>query len=110
MESLFLPMAFISEDMMGMLIGVLFMMIPIIWILTKHQQRMTTLLRADQGNQPLPNPEVHHLRIEVQQLRDLVAQQTVMIDNLVSSQSDLVKSLQERGDLRTRLVADERAV
>lgn len=75
-------------------------MIPIVAILTKHQQKMAEIIHQNQANRNLPNPEIDALRREVSELRQLVHQQTINIDNLTS-----VRPQAPSEDLRTNLGA-----
>lgn len=72
------------EELVAIIIGGITMMIPIVYILTKHQQKMATILRQDQiqGNAT----EVHR---ELAALREIVHQQTIAIDNVSRAQADL---------------------
>lgn len=70
------------EDLLGVLIGLVALLIPIVAILTRHQQRMAELLR---GSQPqLQNDQVEQLRREISDLRQVVHQQTIALDSASS--------------------------
>ena len=52
-------------------------MTPIVWILTKHQQKMATIMRQDQGQGNSAD-----VQRELAALREIVHQQTIAIDNI----------------------------
>ncbi|MBC8065955.1 MAG: hypothetical protein H7Y17_14070 [Chlorobia bacterium] len=66
-----------GEAILGLLLGGIFLMTPIVWILTKHQQKMATIMRQDQtqGNSV-------EIQRELASLREIVHQQTIAIDNI----------------------------
>lgn len=61
-----------------------FLSTPIIWILTKHQQKMTQL-HHERHHSALPQPEVQR---EIAELKSIVYQQTIAIDNLTRQVSN----------------------
>ncbi len=75
-------LAEIGPEMIAVFIPVIALCIPIVAVLTKHQQRMAELLHGSQG---VNVEETHRMRNELNQLRDLVAQQTIALDDLRSS-------------------------
>jgi hypothetical protein len=84
-----MPLAAI-EDVMPFLIPIVLFMIPIVWILTYHQRKMAELMHGS-GSNALPNPEINELRREVQELKQVVHQQTIAIDNLKALPSGAMK-------------------
>jgi len=68
------------EDIIGLASVVLIFGIPIIAILTGHQRKMAELMR--QPVQGAFNPETQALREEIRELKQLVYQQSIAIDNL----------------------------
>ncbi len=56
-------------------------MIPIVYILVKHQQKMAEIIHSNR----LPTPEVESLRREVADLKALMHQQVIAIDSRGSS-------------------------
>jgi hypothetical protein len=89
---------FIGPELLAIFIPIVAMMIPIVAILTKHQQKMAETIHHGQnvGNQ-YNAMEVASLRDEVRQLRELSAQQTIAFDNLQ-------RTIQtQNNDLRQRL-------
>ena len=85
------------EEIVAIVIGGITMMIPIVFILTKHQQKMATILRQDQAQNN--SPEVYR---ELAALREVVHQQTIAIDNLSRSQADMRAEI-VRQDLHQRV-------
>lgn len=72
-----------AEDIFPFLLGAILFMIPIVAILTQHQQKMAKILRENAANDR--SHETESLRREVEALRQLVLQQTIAIDNLAAS-------------------------
>ncbi len=64
------------------IIPILIFLIPIIAILTAHQRKMAELIHGKENSQQ--NPEVAALRHEVYELKQLIHQQAIAIDNLTS--------------------------
>lgn len=73
----FLADGFFSPEVIGPMCGVVALMIPIVAILVKHQQRMAEILHRS-----APSPEVDAMRREIADLKALVHQQTIQIDSL----------------------------
>ena len=69
------------EDAFPFLIPIVLFMIPIVAILTHHQRKMAELLHGSRQN-TLPNAEIEALRREVQEVKQIVHQQTIAIDSL----------------------------
>ena len=68
-----------GKDFAPMIASIFVMMIPIVAILTRHQQKMTMLMRQDQ--QPL-NPDLYALQNDVQQLKSMVSSIAMSVDDL----------------------------
>jgi hypothetical protein len=65
-------------------------MIPIIAILTAHQRKMAELMHQ---RKPEANPhELLELRRDVQQLKEIVSQQAIQMDDFLSNQRKLSAS------------------
>jgi len=73
--------------MMALLIPITIFMIPIIAILTHHQRKMAELMRHQQP-QAAPD-ELAEMRREMQELKQLVSQQAIQMDDFLSSQRKL---------------------
>lgn len=86
-----------SEAIVGIIVGGITMLIPIVFILTKHQQKMATIMRQDQaqGNSL-------DVQRELVSLREIVHQQTIAIDNISRSQAELGAKL-SRQELQERV-------
>jgi hypothetical protein len=67
----------------AIMIPILALMIPVVAILTKHQQRMAELIHGGEQNRQ-SSQEMLALRHEIAELRNLVHQQSIAVDNLVS--------------------------
>lgn len=77
------------EELIAIILGGIFLMIPIVAILTKHQQRMAELVRPN-SHPPQGNPaELEMMRRDMEQLKQLVMQQTIAIDNLANQNREL---------------------
>jgi hypothetical protein len=73
----------ISEGVLALLIPIAALCIPIVAILTSHQQKMANLFAQQaQGKSQLSSDELNALRREVMELKSLVHQQAIAIDNL----------------------------
>lgn len=75
-----------SPEHIGVLIPFVIFLIPIIAILTSHQRKMAEIIH---GNQNVPQGnvvgEIQALRYELAQMRDLMHQQSLAIDDLKRS-------------------------
>lgn len=75
-----------NPDTLALLVPIIALVIPIVAILTKHQREMANLLHVRQMEalqlQQSGGTEVASLRQEVSDLRQLVMQQTMMLDSL----------------------------
>ncbi len=68
------------EDIIGLAAVLLIFGTPIIAILTGHQRKMAELFRQQQV--PVMNHETQALREEIRELKQLVYQQSIAIDNI----------------------------
>ena len=93
------------EDIFPFLLGALVFMIPIIAILTAHQRKMALIMRGqDEEGRRVRTPEVDQLRHEMAELRQMVAQQAIMMDNLAGTQNKILESMaSQSADLRDRI-------
>lgn len=69
------------QDVLPFLIPIIIFMIPIIAILTNHQRRMAELIHGNRQHSGNAG-EIDALRREVQELKEIVHQQTLAIDNI----------------------------
>jgi hypothetical protein len=74
--------------------------IPIIAILTTHQRKMAEILHRGRDQQ-----EAERAALEVQNLREVVTQQTFLIEDLRQRQDVLERRAAADADLRDRLKA-----
>ena len=75
--------------------------IPLIAILSTHQQKMAEIV-LKQGDQANSDNEVQTLRAEVKELKELIHQQTILLDTLATqsrSNSLTTDELKERINL-----------
>jgi hypothetical protein len=89
------------EEVLPFLLGALFFLTPIVAILTRHQQRMAEILRRQPQTAALPEEE-SRVHAEMAALRQLVAQQSLAIEDLARSQRELNQRLDSES-LRDRL-------
>lgn len=83
---------------MPFFLGAIFLSTPIVMVLTKHQQKMAQILRGRQEEaQPTENERM--LMHEVATLRQMVAQQTIALDNLAQAQQQLARSIGPSQDI-----------
>jgi hypothetical protein len=77
--------AFLEPWHLALMIPIIALMTPIVAMLIKHQQQMAEILRrpVDQGQLPA---EIQGLREEVRALKQLVHEQTLQMDSLISNQ------------------------
>ena len=99
-----------DEDILGILAGgiglIILLMIPLVAILTTHQRKMAQLLHGKRND--LPNPEVESLRKEMAEVRGLLHQQMIAIDNLARANPSLNGHATE-DTVRNRLESREQA-
>ncbi len=69
-----------SNDIAGMCACVMVLGIPIIAILTSHQRKMAMILHGRQDSSM--NAEAQALRHEIRELKGMVHQQAIALDNL----------------------------
>lgn len=84
-------------EILGILIPLAALSIPVIRILTRHQAQMAQIIHGQSQNQTNVN-ESAQLRDEVRQLRELMHQQAIALDNL----RDDVKAM-NAGSVQARL-------
>lgn len=72
---------------LAILIPITALMIPIVAILTQHQRRMAEIMRP---NHPQGQNEIAELRREVNQLKEIVTQQALQMDDFLTRQNQLM--------------------
>jgi len=72
----------VNEEVLAALSVVILAMIPIVYMLVKHQQAMARIIHERKGS------EDEALRREVDQIKQLLVQQTLAIDNLAQQQRE----------------------
>ncbi|MDR3692356.1 MAG: hypothetical protein P4L46_23435 [Fimbriimonas sp.] len=92
---IYLPLAdLFSPETLAVMIPVVLACIPIVAILTKHQQKMAEIIH---GSGKRHEAEVAQLRNEVYELKQMIHQQMIAMDTLSTSQRRPVEpGLQER--------------
>lgn len=92
------------DDIFPFLIGALIFMIPIIAILTQHQRKMALIMRGrDEQGRAVKTPDVDQVREEMNELRQLIHQQSIALDNMASQQAEILASLKGQGELQQRV-------
>ena len=83
-----IPPAFLSEEVI-IPIGIVAIVfsVPIVAMFTRHQQRMTELLHRDRPE--AIDPMISH---ELRELKQLVQQQTLMLDRILERQDALERT------------------
>jgi hypothetical protein len=83
-------------EILPLLIPFVIFLIPIIAILTRHQQKMAEIMRDQHGQASAA--EIYALRREVSELKEIVHQQTLALDSVMPSGVKSVEDapLQER--------------
>ncbi len=88
------PLADFSSDVGPVMAMLIMVMIPVVAILAKHQQKMAMILR-----QPVAGSRddvVMHLAAEVRQLREIVNQQTLALDSIAETNRRLAATLEPK--------------
>lgn len=90
--------------MLALLIPVIALMIPIVAIWTKHLQTLEKM-RLEAGHRETQRSlEIEKLRTEVQELKEIVYQQTLALDGLVSEGRSMTQGAGSSGaEVRERL-------
>lgn len=97
----------VAEQLVPLVIGGLMMLIPIVAILTSHQRKMAELMRNDQsGRIPIPTEDADR---QLRELRELVLQQSIAIDNLTQSQKALTARLASKPEELTARINETSA-
>ena len=92
------------EDVFPFLIGALVFMIPIIAILTQHQRKMALIMRGqDEEGRPIKTNSIDKLEQDMRELRQLVAQQAITLDNVCENQKRLLETMQASDEIRSRI-------
>jgi len=73
-----------GPDQMALMIPLLIFAIPIIAILTGHQQKMAQIMR-EQNQGAVDHTQLEMLRRELAELKQIVHQQSIAIDNLANA-------------------------
>jgi len=81
----------IPDNVVAVFVVLIAMMVPIVVVFTKHQQKMAIIFR---GNSQNSDEVVHRLTAEMSELRSLVTQQALAIDNLADGQRKMLAALQ----------------
>ena len=68
------------EDVLPFMIPIVLFMIPIVAILTHHQRKMAELYHGNR--QALPDQDMETLKRDMAELKQVVHQQTIAMDNL----------------------------
>ncbi|MBX3119651.1 MAG: hypothetical protein KF784_11340 [Fimbriimonadaceae bacterium] len=68
-----------GDEILGLVLGFVMFMIPIVYILTKHQQKMAELLNRNSSSQ---DPQVLALAAQVERLTQALHSQTLAVDEL----------------------------
>ena len=85
-------------------VGIVFlvMCVPIISILTRHQQKMASIIHANKG-QGMSTDTERRLESEIAELRQMVTQQAILVDDLQSMHRRLLERSAESDTVRNRL-------
>jgi hypothetical protein len=87
----------IPVENIAVMIPIIALLIPIVAILSAHQQKMARIIHENRNSGQ--DVEVQRLRSEVEQLKQLVHQQTIALDNL----SALPTKQASQSELHSRL-------
>ena len=96
-------LADIPDNVVGIMVVAMALLVPIIVTLSRHQQKMAMIFRnSPQGNEDM----VGRLTVEVAELRSLVTQQALAIDNLADGQRKVLAAL-EYSSIQDRISAQQ---
>lgn len=87
----------LNPAILGTLIPIVALTIPIVAILTAHQRKMAEIIHQNRQ----PSGEIDALRHEIRELRSLVHQQSISLDDIRSRQA--IGSSQPTTEIRERL-------
>ena len=88
-----------GRELAPVIVAVMMFMIPIVAILVKHQQKMAIIMRTHVP-QLAPTAETETVRRELAELKGLMHQQAIAIDNLsrkVEASTELAQRLENVG-------------
>jgi len=103
-----LPLAFFGMDAgeMAMMIPILALSIPIVSIIAKHRFRVIEMKMRMRGyneqTQAVQQRQIEELRNEVRGLKELVHQQMISVDSLLTNQARLIESSKQQ-DIQNRI-------
>ena len=77
----------LDPGQLAIFIPIIALMIPVVALLTKHQQRMTELVHGNvvngmEGNSERLLQEIQSLRLEVTELKQILYQQAISLDSM----------------------------
>jgi len=84
----------VGHDLGPIIAVIAFMSVPVIAILTRHQQKMARIFQEGHRNQG----QDAHVRQELAELRNLVAQQTIALDSMAQTQRALAARISSESD------------
>jgi hypothetical protein len=87
----------LGPEAIPIVLGGITLITPIVFILTKHQQKMAMILNSSPSTIAAPTQS------EISALKELVHQQSIVIDNLAKSHESLRSELKANQDLRERI-------
>jgi len=85
-----------GQELAPVIVSVMMFMIPIVYILVKHQQKMAIIMRTQAPQ--LANPDTDLVRRELAELKGLMHQQAIAIDDLsrkVEASTELSQRLEK---------------
>jgi hypothetical protein len=85
----------LAPAILSLMIPIVALCIPIVRIMTKHQQSMTEMFRSSNNTNGQQGQEISMLREDMRQIRELVTSQSILIDDLRSEVRG-AKSLQDQ--------------
>ncbi|HET9129750.1 MAG TPA: hypothetical protein VFO86_02315 [Terriglobia bacterium] len=81
----------IEATLIPIILGGIILLTPIVWILTRHQQKMTQMMH--EGNLRQAGVADASLQRELAAIREVLNQQTIALDNLSKAQAELKASM-----------------
>lgn len=102
MISNFLPLADFNPGILALMIPITALLIPIVVVLTKHQQKMAEIMGGGSAVNELAR-EVQALRAEMQNLREIVHSQAIAMDDVAPLRRAAPMPPSHPEDIRQRL-------
>lgn len=92
-----------QPETLALFIPITALIIPIVAILVRHQQKMAEIIHSQPQQAMQPNSEMESMRRDMNSMRELLNQQAIQMDTLIQQQRSLNAPPQQPVDIPTRL-------